>query len=203
MSPLKRDRIMASETKLDLRKLEFSPKVNPLVEPSETIVVKSKNKYSTTGINKQLMDPATGEIVEAQSAIITRHEVDDQHFVKVFAEGVKAAYDLSRTAYRVFTKILEIYEQEDMVGGYADSISLAWFDGGLHGEDIGMSQQTFSRGLKELLEKKFLAPKTPNQYWVNPALFFKGDRVAFIKEYRRVRGPQKLSEQAQAKLTED
>lgn len=171
----------------DLRKLPFSPKVNPLVEPTETIVVKAKNRYSTVGVNKQLMDPDTGEIVEAQAAVITRHEVDDQHFVKVFAEGVKAAFGLSRTAYRVFTKVLEVYEQADMAGGYADTIELAWFDGGLCGEDIGMSQQTFSRGLKELLEKNFLAPRMPNSYWVNPALFFKGDRVAFVKEYRRVR----------------
>ena len=190
---------MTTGTKLDLRKLDFSPKVNPLVEPSETVIVKSQNRYVATGMNKNFMDTDTGEMVEAQSRIVTRHEVDDAHFVKVFADGVKAAYGLSRTAYRVFTKILEIYEQEDMVRGYADSISLAWFDGGLKGEDIGMSQQTFSRGLKELLEKRFLAPKEPNQYWVNPALFFKGDRVAFIKEYRRATPSQKLTDRAHPK----
>jgi hypothetical protein len=171
---------------MDLRKLEYSPRVNPLVEAVETQVTKRKSRYTATGINKQLMDAETGEVIEAQSAIITRHEVDDQHFVKVFADGVKAAYDLSKTAHRVFTKVIEIYEATDMHGGYADSISLAWFDRGLHGEDIGMSQQTFSRGLKELIQKRFLAPKMPNEYWVNPALFFKGDRVAFVKEYRRV-----------------
>lgn len=29
-----------------------------------------------------------------------------------------------------------------------------------------------------------LKPKLPNQFWVNPALFFKGDMVAFMREYR-------------------
>jgi hypothetical protein len=48
-----------------------------------------------------------------------------------------------------------------------------------------MSDRTFHGGLKELLAKGFLAPKAPNQYWVNPALFFKGDRVAFVREYRK------------------
>ena len=47
-----------------------------------------------------------------------------------------------------------------------------------------MSKYTFNNGLKELLEKQFLFPRSPNEYWVNPALFFKGDRVAFLKEYR-------------------
>jgi len=48
-----------------------------------------------------------------------------------------------------------------------------------------MSDRTFHAGLKELIAKEFLKPKLPNQYWVNPALFFKGDRVAFMREYRR------------------
>jgi hypothetical protein len=47
-----------------------------------------------------------------------------------------------------------------------------------------MSDRTFHNGLKELIEKGFLKPKLPNQFWVNPALFFKGDRVAFMREYR-------------------
>jgi hypothetical protein len=42
--------------------------------------------------------------------------------------------------------------------------------------------------LKELLAKGFLAPRTPNVFWVNSALFFKGDRVLFVKEYVRKRG---------------
>ena len=175
-----------NSSKIDLRKLEWSPKVNPLVEPGE-VEIRSKNRYTATAVKRPLMDTETGEVVEATSAIVTRHQVDDAHFVKVFADGVKAAYGLSRTAYRVFTKVLEAYEKEDMHGGYADSINLVWFDGGLHGTDIGMSQQTFSRGLKELLEKRFLAPKMPNEYWINPALFFKGDRVAFVREFHRVR----------------
>ena len=48
-----------------------------------------------------------------------------------------------------------------------------------------MSEKTFQRGLKELLAKQFLAPRSPSTFWVNPALFFKGDRVKFITEYRR------------------
>jgi hypothetical protein len=33
--------------------------------------------------------------------------------------------------------------------------------------------------------KGFLSPKLRDQFWVNPSLFFKGDRVAFITEYKR------------------
>jgi len=45
------------------------------------------------------------------------------------------------------------------------------------------------------LAKGFLAPRSPNLFWVNPSLFFKGDRVMFIKEYRRKAVPMPLDDQ--------
>jgi hypothetical protein len=35
------------------------------------------------------------------------------------------------------------------------------------------------------INKGFLSPKLRGSFWINPTLFFKGDRVAFITEYRR------------------
>lgn len=131
------------------------------------------------------MDTETGEL-SGIAAIYTIEERDDADFVKVFADGVKASFSLTTTAARVFQVVLGVYEATPMRGGYADSIYLAWFDGGLAGRDVGMSDRTFQNGLKELLEKGFLSPKAPNLFWINPTMFFKGDRVAFVKEYRRV-----------------
>jgi hypothetical protein len=39
--------------------------------------------------------------------------------------------------------------------------------------------------MRELVDKGFIYPRSPSLYWTNPNLFFKGDRVMFIKEYRR------------------
>jgi hypothetical protein len=47
---------------------------------------------------------------------------------------------------RVFYKVLEVYEQEKMIGGFADSITLSLFDGGLNGDALGMSNRTFQNG---------------------------------------------------------
>ena len=68
-----------------------------------------------------------------------------------------------------------------------------------------MSEDTFKKGLRELLDKGFLSPKTLNSYWTNPALFFKGDRVLFIKEYRRRRPTEQelLEDAGQQRLLED
>lgn len=172
----------ASQT-INLKKLDYSPMVNPLLEPKEITV---KRRYVRAGSGRELIDTATGEV----SHVAAIHEViekDDAEFVKVFAAGVAATYDLTKTGQRVFQCVLDEYQRTPMHGGYADSIELFWFGDGLAGRDAGMSEKTFQRGLKELLGKQFLAPRSPSSFWVNPALFFKGDRVMFIKEYRRKR----------------
>lgn len=166
-----------------LREIEYSPNSNPLVEPREIAI---KKRYVRTGKTEELLNTDTGEV----SRVVAHHQVmekDDAEFVKVFAAGIRAMYDLNRTAARVFGLVLEKYEQEPMAGGYADSLYLVWFDGGLSGQAIGMSEATFNRGLRELVEKGFLYPRLPGVYWTNPNLFFKGDRVAFVHEYRRKR----------------
>jgi hypothetical protein len=165
----------------NLRELTYSPESNPLINSQE---IKLKMRRVKTGSNIELLDPQTGEL-RGLSAIYTIEEKDDKDFVKVFSEGVKASFGLSKTAHRVFQIVLDEYEKTPMRGGYVDSIYLAWFDGGLSGQKINMTDRTFQTGLKELLAKGFLAPRSPNLFWVNPSLFFKGDRVAFVKEYRR------------------
>lgn len=170
--------------KIDLRiiKGDYSPDQNPLAAVSE---VPMKRKRVRSGLaTKTLVDVDTGEVTAA-SIVHQIEEKDSDEFVKVFAAGIAAAYELSRTGQRVFQAILQEYEKTPMSGGFADSVYLTWFGEGLSGRDIGMSERTFNRGLRELIEKQFIAPKLPNFFWVNPALFFKGDRVMLVREYRR------------------
>jgi len=173
---------MTDKTSLKALKTSLmSPSHNPLVVPQ---MVQSKRRYVRSGRSQDLLDPSTGEI----KGVATVHQVeerDDAEFVKVFAAGVGATYELSKTAMQVFQVVLEQYQQTPMSKGYADTVELYWFGDGIEGKDVGIGERTWQRGLKELLEKRFLSPKTPSSYWVNPALFFKGDRVLFIKEYRR------------------
>ena len=171
-----------SYKELNLRKLDYSPNINPLIEDNE-IRVKQK-LVKTRSTPSDLMDPETGEVTAA-TLIHTVETVDEAHFVKVFIDGTKKAFDLSRTASRAFQAILEEYQKEKMSGGYAESVQLYWFGNGLNGETVNMSEKTFQRGLKELIQKNFLSPKIPNVFWVNPNLFFRGNRVAFMKEYRK------------------
>ena len=190
--------------KTDLRSLQFNPESNPLIDASG--IALSKKRVRSSLQSKTLIDADTGEVT-ATSVIHQVEEKDDEHFVKIFAAGIAAAYELKAAGKRVFQAVLHEYEQSPMSRGYVDVVYLAWFDGGLSGRDIGMSEYTFNRGLRELLDKEFLSPRSPSQFWVNPALFFKGDRAIFVKEFRRkskVKTEQdKLEEQGQQRLLED
>jgi hypothetical protein len=154
-----------------------------------------------------MADITTGEVIGVNAIRRTEYK-DDEHFVKVFAAGIAASFELNRTSQRVFQAILQAYEKEPLTGGYADAVNLAWFDGGLCGRNIGMSDRTFQRGLKDLLAKGFLSPRMPNIFWVNPSLFFKGDRVVFMREFVRVRKSEDeknrddLEARGQTRLTE-
>ena len=156
------------------------------MEPQQ---VTSKRRYVRSGHAQELINPATGEV----HGVATIHQVeerDDAEFVKVFAAGVAASYELTKTAQRVFQVVLDQYQRTPMSRGFADHVNLFWFDDGIEGREVGMSEKTFQRGLKELLEKRFIYPKGPTAFWTNPALFFKGDRVMFVKEYRRRKNSQ-------------
>lgn len=172
-----------SNDSINLRYLKLSPTVNPLMKPQE---IQTKRRMVKSGRTEDLVNALTGEI-SGVTAIHQIEERDDAEFVKVFAAGVAATYELTRTGQRVFQAVLDQYQRTPMSRGYADHVNLLWFDNGIEGRDIGMSAKTFQRGLKELLMKRFIAPKDGVSFWTNPALFFKGDRVLFIREYRRRR----------------
>ena len=50
-----------------------------------------------------------------------------------------------------------------------------------------MSEATYTRGMRELIEKDFIAAtKVQGWYWLNPDFVWNGDRLAFVKEYRKI-----------------
>lgn len=187
-----------------IRDFVISPEVNPLIEPNAVPV---KRRYVRSGINSELVDTNTGEL-SAVSMIHTIEEKDDMEFVKVFAAGVAASYDITKAGQRVFQAVLAEYGNTPMSRGFADAVELFWFGNGLAGRDIGMSEPTFNRGLRELLAKRFLYPRSRTTYWVNPSLFFKGNRVMFIREYVKKRSGkdqelrEALEKNGQKRLTE-
>lgn len=152
---------------------------NPFMEGEQRPSIKPKLKRITNRRGDMLVMGETGEIVNPVAGFWQSQEVDSAKFVKLFVNGVKAFRELTNAGARVFEALY--MEMQTNIGRdrvYLSASSLA--------EGIEISESTFARGIRELIDKKFIAPSTHvSWYWLNPDFVWNGDRIAFVKEYRR------------------
>lgn len=163
----------------DLRSLTPSPELNPLWTGQEQLP--SKMKQERIG-ELPLVDPNTGTL-EATHTFNKIKYVEKEEFVKLFGRGLADTFELSGTAQRVFFLVLREYDKMPMTQGYVDWLRLTWVGKGLDGQDAGMSTETYRRGLRELIDKRFLALRAGDTFWVDPMRFFKGNRLIFQREF--------------------
>jgi hypothetical protein len=121
-----------------------------------------------------------GEIVSNVAGFWEAEEVDSTKFLKLFVNGVKALAELSNAGAKVF-ELLYIQMQNN-IG--KDQVYLSFT--AVDGTTTTISRATYKRGMAELIDKKFIAAMpAQNLYWVNPDFIWNGDRLAFVKEYRK------------------
>jgi hypothetical protein len=150
--------------------------VNPFID---RLVVKTRGRKVTVARGSTLVDMQTGEI-EGVTEIAQIVEVDESQFIKLFTKDLAIWFDLNRAAMRVFGALLTVV-QDSAIGR-----DMVFFDVRSEAlEAFKISKATFYRGLDELIEKGFIARHlSPGWYFINPAMFFNGNRARFVKEYR-------------------
>lgn len=149
---------------------------NPFMVEVDTKTRRITNKRG----DMALVNRDTGEIQSNIAGFWESEEVDSTKFVKLFVQGVKALKELTGAGTKVF-EVLYLRVQ-DNIGKDQIFMAYAAVDQVL----TPMSAPTYDRGMRELITKGFIAA-TPVQgwYWLNPAFVWNGDRLAFVKEYRK------------------
>lgn len=151
---------------------------NPFITLTNT---KSGIRRVTSSRNDRMMvvSEQTGEIIAPGVTFGTAYEVDKTQFVKLYVNGVKGLKDLTGAGTKVF-ELLYI-EVQNNVGRDVMYLSFSEVDQLV----TPISKATFMKGMKELLEKGFIAESmTQGKYFLNPDYIFNGDRLAFIREVR-------------------
>ena len=140
-----------------------------------------KKRVTNKRGDMMLVNSTTGEIQSEVAGFWETQEVDSTKFVKLFIQGVKALKELTSAGTKVF-EVLYLHIQES-IGKDQVYMSFNLVDQVI----TPMSESTYSRGMRELIEKEFLAA-SPNigLYWLNPSFIWNGDRLAFVKEYRKI-----------------
>lgn len=143
------------------------------------VTTKTKRVTNKRG-DMMLVNNETGEIQSQVAGFWEAHEVDSTKFVKLFIKGVKALKELTGAGTKVF-EVLYLRVQES-IGKDQIYMSFNLVDQAI----TPMSEATYTRGMRELIEKEFLAA-SPNigLYWLNPSFVWNGDRLAFVQEYRK------------------
>lgn len=144
-----------------------------------------------------------GETV-AVAEIRKRRIVDTERFVKLFVGQLDAFFDLKPGSVRLMTALIDELSQARYAHG--DQIYLNYGRVREYFEKRRAkppAKATFFAAMTELTEKGFVAPSVDTNLWfVNPAIFFNGDRVRFVTELQRKRKSrmQELEAAGQTKL---
>lgn len=125
------------------------------------------------------------QIAVAQIRRITT--VDSDPFVKLFTSELNRFFDLTPTALRIVTVLIQDIGKIRL--GEGDQVYLTEKSLAETLQSHGLkapSSATYYRAMEELIEKGFVAPSTnPPLFFINPAIFFNGDRVRFVTEIKR------------------
>jgi hypothetical protein len=171
-----------NKSKRGLVKYDHNPFVGNAVANTKQGVKRISNK---DGNRMMVVSENTGEIV-APAGFWQAQEVDKTQFVKLYVNGVKAFKDLTGAGTKVF-EVLYLRVQES-IG--KDFLYLSFIE--VDQETTPMSKATFMKGMKELIIKGFIAESmVQNKYYLNPDYMWNGDRLAFVKEYRKTPNKQK------------
>jgi hypothetical protein len=143
--------------------------------------VQSKTKRVTNKTGDMVMiNKETGEIASDIAGFWQSEEVDSTQFVKLFVNGVKALKGLTQAG----TKVFEVLYNEVQKNISVDLIYLSYSH--VNQDLTPMSESTYTRGMRELIQKEFIAAsESQGLYWLNPSFVWNGDRLAFIKSYHK------------------
>ena len=145
-----------------------------------------RRKRATIGEpDEVIVSTTTGEITE--SPVISRsYDVDAERFVKLYIAQIGVFFSLPQRALRLAEVLLHEMSRlpgTDMVYLNRDAAEKYFAS---KGQGPGLSKVTYHRALLDLLNAGLLAySDRPGLFFLNPHVFFNGDRVKFVTEYRR------------------
>lgn len=162
-------------TELKRRKGNLLHSTNPFLS---SISIEKKVRRITNNCG-DVMLVGTGEVI-TPVGFWHAEEVDSHKFIKLYINGVKAFKGLTGAGVRVFEVLyLEVQKNISKDKVY---MSFSTVDQSI----TPMSEATYTRGMRELVDKGFIAASPHiGIFWLNPDYMWNGDRLAFVKEYRR------------------
>jgi hypothetical protein len=149
-------------------------KENPFLS---SLIIRSRKKSVAIGRtrDKRIIDEATGALDDTLFIGITK-DLDKEEFIKIYQSQLQSIFDLSKTALRMLSYFMNITTFHDKL----------LFDLKECKDFTGFSaKKSIFDGLAELLKNEIIARgNNEHIYYANPQIFYKGDRIVLVTEYR-------------------
>jgi len=160
-------------------------KVNPFLDDTLQHIEKGEKTLLFGQKNPDLIIDSDSQ-VKGHSLFARKISVDKARFMKVFMSGLSNWFDLSKAGIKVFAYVANQVEPN------RDTFMFS-LERCKHFTGYRSDKMVFS-GLAELAENKFIARgENPFVYYINPTVFFNGDRLTFVEQYE-VEQPAELKE---------
>jgi hypothetical protein len=179
-----KDLVKDEGTVSEADKARVKHETNPFWDLLEMDVHKRKIRLKGDNGPKAIVSLGTGE-KEGVAEVYRVQEVDGDRFIKVYTRYLTVFFDMSKNAQKLFE--FALYEAGRNKN--KDTLFLHPKDADRYHKTMGRSgysQASFYRAADELCGKEIFARSdVAGKFFINPAVFWNGDRVEFITELRK------------------
>jgi len=129
--------------------------------------------------NITVTDHDTGLVSDGLNVIHKVVNVDNEQYVKLYKKQLAMLFDMSAKSLKLLSFIMSICNRNTdyVYFSYKDCMVFTGYK----------SRQVIYRALNELIQSNIIAKSgSQSKYWINPAIFFSGDRLVVVNEYRKI-----------------
>lgn len=105
--------------------------------------------------------------------------VEEQKKISIYKTGNNNQYTAFIFSFNRYARDIYLYIQCN-IGEDQDTIQL---NQEKICEATGMGRNSYYEGIEDLKGNSIIAPFKRNEYWINPFILFRGDRLSYYKEY--------------------
>lgn len=151
------------------RKIDSDKPINPFIKNNKlNVLIKNSEEKKLIGLESI---PTGNEIIEHPEVygLTKTMLIDPVKHMKIFMfDGIEEMFDMPKAAIKTLFSIgKKLQWNQDLI-----KISLKAYS-----EQLGMSQASVANGLNILIDNGFLCKYKRGYYWINPQVFFYGDRI--------------------------
>ena len=153
-----------------------NPFLKEAIEQIQSGIVKKYKNTSGTSRNAILQAVNSEGKVMGHTSFIQQIEVDEQQFTKIYLSQFSAFFELNSQSIKVFGYIMTklMPKQDFFIFDLEECLEYTGYKSG----------QSVYNGLSGLIGSSIIARgKKDYLYFINPMVFFNGDRVTFAKTY--------------------